>query len=328
MISPLIPYAIQGAIWYQGESNAGKAYAYRTLFPTMIQSWRNAWGQGDFAFLFVQLAAFKRIWTGPQDASWPELREAQTLTLSLPNTGMAVTTDVGNESDIHPRRKQPVGARLALAARGVAYGEHAVFSGPTYDSMKKVGSKAEITFKHAAAGLVTRGDGLNPALHPGHLVSAAREDGRARQAESLAKRAKQRAAKSPNDRKLKAQADAMAKAAKAARQKADAYKARVPQMIAAEKEARKVALAARNAADMNSTVKGFAICGPDHKFVWAHAEIAGPNKVIVHSPKVTEPVAVRFAWEDYPICNLYNSVNLPAVPFRTDDFAMVKGPQK
>ncbi len=107
MISPLIPYGIAGAIWYQGESNAGKAYEYRTLFPTMIKDWRKRWGS-DFPFLFVQLAP----WGVPNEQTWPELREAQLMTLSLPKTGMAVITDVGDRTDIHPKQKEPVGAAL------------------------------------------------------------------------------------------------------------------------------------------------------------------------------------------------------------------------
>jgi sialate O-acetylesterase len=154
MIAPLIPYAIKGAIWYQGESNAGKAYAYRKLFPTMIQNWRDDWKQGDFPFLFVQLAPFKDIVSEPQESDWAELREAQLLTaLHLKNTGMAVITDVGDPKDIHPRKKEPVGARLALAARGIAYGQNIEYSGPVYDKMSVKDGKAVLRFKHAGKGL-------------------------------------------------------------------------------------------------------------------------------------------------------------------------------
>ncbi len=118
MIHPLLPYAIAGAIWYQGESNAGRAFEYRTLLATMIADWRKAWGQGDFPFLIVPLAPFQRIKPEPGESDWAELREAQLLmTKKLPNVGIAVITDVGNETDIHPVWKEPVGARLALAAR-------------------------------------------------------------------------------------------------------------------------------------------------------------------------------------------------------------------
>jgi len=133
MIAPLIPYAIKGAIWYQGESNAGRAEQYRTLFPDMIRNWRRDWGQGDFPFLEVQLAPFMKVQEQPQESSWAELREAQWLaTKVLRNVGMAVITDVGDPADIHPKKKQPVGARLALAARAIAYGERIEHSGPIY----------------------------------------------------------------------------------------------------------------------------------------------------------------------------------------------------
>jgi sialate O-acetylesterase len=154
MIAPLIPYAIKGAIWYQGESNAGKAYAYRKLFPTMIQNWRDDWKQGDFPFLFVQLAPYMPIVTEPQESAWAELREAQLLTsLNLKNAGMAVITDVGDPKDIHPKKKGPVGARLALAARGIAYGEKIEYSGPVYDKITIKDGKAVLSFRHASKGL-------------------------------------------------------------------------------------------------------------------------------------------------------------------------------
>src|SRR5574341_193357 len=129
MLAPLAPYAIKGAIWYQGESNATRAYQYRRLFPTMISDWRAIWGQGDFPFLFVQLAAFGPNGQKLGESDWAELREAQLMTLSAsPKTGMALAIDVGDIGDIHPRNKQPVGARLALAARAIAYGEKIVHS--------------------------------------------------------------------------------------------------------------------------------------------------------------------------------------------------------
>ncbi len=154
MIHPLQPYAIKGAIWYQGESNAGRAQQYRTLFPTMIQSWRETWKEGDFPFLFVQLAPFMEIVSEPQESAWAELREAQLLTsLKLKNTGMAVITDVGDPKDIHPKKKEPVGARLALAARAMAYGEKIEYSGPLYDKMSVKDGKAVLHFKHVGKGL-------------------------------------------------------------------------------------------------------------------------------------------------------------------------------
>jgi sialate O-acetylesterase len=161
MIAPLIPFAIRGVIWYQGESNAARAEQYAKLFPAMIQGWRADWQQGDFPFLFVQLAPFMKIETEPTDPNWARLREAQLKTLTAaPNTAMAVITDVGAENDIHPKQKQPVGARLALAARALAYGHPVTYSGPVYDRMKVQDGKAILSFKHVGKGLECRGDQL------------------------------------------------------------------------------------------------------------------------------------------------------------------------
>ncbi len=234
MIAPIVPYAIQGAIWYQGESNAGRAYEYRTLFPAMIQDWREAWAQGDFPFLFVQLANFMPARPEPGESAWAELREAQLMTLSLPKTGMAVAIDIGDANDIHPRNKQDVGKRLALNALAIAYGKKVVYSGPIYERMKREGNAIRLYFKHVDGGLTT-----------------------------------------PNGEPL----------------------------------------------------KGFAIAGADRKFVWADARIGG-NTVVVSSPQVPEPVAVRYAWADNPVCNLYNRAGLPASPFRTDDWPGVTQQRK
>jgi len=156
MIAPVVPYGIRGAIWYQGESNASRAYQYRTLFPRMIRDWREKWGRGDFPFVFVQLANWQQVKPEPDDDAWAELREAQTMTLSLPNTGMAVTIDIGEADNIHPQNKQDVGRRLALAARHVAYGERLVYSGPMYDSMRVEGGAIRLEFDHVGGGLVVR----------------------------------------------------------------------------------------------------------------------------------------------------------------------------
>ncbi len=241
MIAPIIPYAIKGAIWYQGESNAGQPMQYRTLFPTMITDWRTRWGQGDFTFVWVQLANYKARNEEPIQASggWPGLREAQSMTLKLPNTGQAVTIDIGDDSNIHPKNKLDVGRRLALAARHVAYGEDIVFSGPTYDAVKVDGDKIRVTFKNTGGGLEI---GTPPPV-----------------------RLNQPAA--------------------------------VPA----------------------SELIGFSIAGEDKKFVWAKATIEG-DSVIVSSPDVKNPVAVRYAWAENPACNLYNKEKLPASPFRTDDW--------
>lgn len=161
MIAPLPPYAIAGAIWYQGESNAGRAHEYRRLFPDMIRNWRKDWGQGSFPFLLVQLAPFLAIKDQPAESAWAELREAQLLsTKALPKVGMAVITDVGDEKDIHPRKKEPVGARLAIAARAIAYGEKIEYSGPQFQSMKTKEGKAVLTFEHTGGGLQAKGGDL------------------------------------------------------------------------------------------------------------------------------------------------------------------------
>ena len=225
MLNPLIPYSIKGAIWYQGEANTGQAYLYRELMPLMITDWRNRWGT-DFPVYMVQLASFTAQQTAPVDATWAELREAQTRTLHLENTGMAVTIDIGDAFDIHPKNKQEVGRRLALAARAQTYGEKIPYSGPMYDTYQMEGNKNRIYFKHTDGGLKTAN---------------------------------------------------------------------------------------------NEIIKGFTIAGVDHKFHWADAVIEG-NTIVVSSPAVAFPVAVRYAWADNPICNLYNGANLPASPFRTDDW--------
>ncbi len=226
MVNPLIPFAFRGAAWYQGESNAFRAYQYRDLLPTMIKDWRSRFGVGNFPFLIVQLAGF-----GNGDGVWPELREAQTMALSLPATGMAAATDVGAEDDVHPRNKQDVGIRLARSARAVAYMDDIVFSGPMFESMDLVGGRATISFTHTGQGLVALG---------------------------------------------------------------------------------------------GKELGGFEMAGEDQKFVPANAMI-DEEQVVVWSDEVSSPVAVRYAWRDYPAeANLYNAaedgVNLPALPFRTDDW--------
>lgn len=157
MIAPLIPFTIRGAIWYQGESNRGLANIYRDLFTTMITDWRTRFGVGDFPFYFVQIAPYN--YNDPTNKA-ADIREAQRLTLSLPNTGMAVTTDIGNVADIHPKNKQDVGKRLALWALNKTYGKSdVVYSGPLFKAVKIDGGKARITFDHAT-GLSSHGKPL------------------------------------------------------------------------------------------------------------------------------------------------------------------------
>ena len=154
MVHPLIGYGIKGVIWYQGENNAGRAYQYRTLFPAMINDWRQQWGY-EFPFLWVQLANFMAVEDQPKDSDWAELREAQNMTLSLPKTGQAVITDIGEAFDIHPKNKQEVGKRLAKAALQVAYGQPVLGEGPVYKSMKVEGEKVILTFGNVGDGLTT-----------------------------------------------------------------------------------------------------------------------------------------------------------------------------
>jgi len=241
MIAPIVPFAIKGAIWYQGEANGGQPKQYRTLFPAMITDWRARWGEGDFPFVWVQLANFMARTPGPTQTAdgWPGLREAQSMTLKLPNTGQAVIIDIGQGDNIHPKDKLDVGNRLALAARHVAYGEDLVFSGPTYDSMQIDGGKITLKFTNIGSGLTIA---AGPSTQPG-----------------------------------------------------------APQ------------------AELASTLKGFSIAGADHKFVWATATIQG-DSIIVSSPEVQDPQAVRYAWANNPEANLYNKEGLPASPFRTDDW--------
>jgi sialate O-acetylesterase len=159
MIAPLTPFPVRGFIWYQGENNANQrqGYVYERLFGTMIEDWREAWAMGPLPFLFVQLANYGRV---PETSEWPELRESQSKTLGLTNTGMAVSIDIGNPDNIHPTNKQDVGLRLALAARAVAYGEHdLVYSGPVYRQVTAEDGRLRLWFDHIGSGLVLNNGG-------------------------------------------------------------------------------------------------------------------------------------------------------------------------
>jgi sialate O-acetylesterase len=229
MIAPLIPFGIRGAIWYQGEHNAGREFShlYQAQLPTMINDWRRRWKQGNFPFLFVQLPNYRTLQTKPVEPSgWVTVREAMLKSLTVPNTGMAITVDIGEARDIHPKNKQDVGLRLALWALGTTYKKDIVYSGPIAKSHAVKNGRVAIEFDHAGKGLKTNGDG---------------------------------------------------------------------------------------------EVKGFVIAGKDRKFVTANAKIEN-GTVTVWSDKVKNPVAVRYAWAANPVCNLVNSANLPASPFRTDSW--------
>ena len=156
MIQPLVHYGIRGTIWYQGEGNAGRAKQYQRVFPDLIKDWRNHWNQGDFPFLFVQLANFMKTDSLPQESAWAELREAQSMALALPNTGMAVITDVGEALDIHPKDKQTVGKRLAISALKAAYNQDIIYSGPVYTEMKINGNKVALFFDQVGSGMKIR----------------------------------------------------------------------------------------------------------------------------------------------------------------------------
>ena len=156
MISPLIPFAFKGVLWYQGESNATRAYQYRKVFPLLINDWRRKFGQGNFPFYYVQLATFFAGGNSNDGCGWAELREAQTMALSLPNTGMVVTTDlVTNPKDIHPTNKQDAGKRLAALALNNLYEKQMVCNGPSYKSMEINGNEIILSFDNTGTGLFT-----------------------------------------------------------------------------------------------------------------------------------------------------------------------------
>lgn len=160
MLSPLIGYGIKGVIWYQGEGNANNPKEYQTLFPALINSWRSEWNQGNYPFLYVQLANYNPVVSEPTESNWAALQEAQSMTLSLPNTGMAVINDLGEWNDIHPSNKYDVGKRLALVVEKVAYHDKKVISsGPTFSKMKIEGNKIILTFSNIGSGLIVKGGG-------------------------------------------------------------------------------------------------------------------------------------------------------------------------
>ncbi len=246
MVHPFREFTFKGVIWYQGESNSQRALAHYTLFPGLIESWRDAFGRGDIPFYYVQLAPWGTVNPLLEGATWAWLRDSQTAALSVTNTGMAVITDLGEYEDIHPQDKEPVGARLALHALK-AEGVDVIADSPLYSGAQFNGGQVTISFNHADTGLQTQEVIMN---------------------------------------KVKGFAP---------RTDPDAY------VVPA------------------STLAGFTICGENKHFVAADAVISG-NQVIVSSASVPNPVAVRYAWENFPLCNLFSMEGLPASPFRTDSF--------
>lgn len=260
MLSPVIPYAIKGVLWYQGESNAGSGLAslYRKLLPAMVGDWRTRWGRGDFPFYSCQLANYqiKRVEPGLA-STWAELREAQAQSCEdMPNAGVAILIDTGEEKTIHPVNKKDPGERLARIALAKDYGRKVAYSGPTLASASFADGKAILKFHHVDGGLVAAPlpDTYQPLLAKPDVLPLVRN--------------------SPG-----------------------------------------------------SELEGFLVCGEDRKWVWANAKIAG-DAVVVSAPGVSTPVAVRYAWENNPTCNLYNGEGLPAGPFRTDNFPLTSRPNK
>lgn len=223
MIAPILPYGICGVIWYQGESNGDnlkEAMEYADIFPRLIRNWRALWNEGNFPFLYVQLPNFRKAAQTPSEGNWPWVREAQLKALSLPNTGMAVTIDLGDPDNIHPKAKQEVGRRLALIADHFLYDKRADFSGPIFRSQKIKGNEIVLSFQTTDGPIA-------------------------------------------------------------------------------------------------GSLNGFGIAGADGKFVWAKA-VSDGKRVVVSSPEVLHPVAVRYDWGDNPAGNLRGKNGLPASPFRTD----------
>ena len=249
MLYPWVPYTIRGAIWYQGESNAGEEEFYYFKQKAMIEEWRHLWGEGDFPFYWVQLAPFTQPSIRPDvTGNWPGLRDGQTKCLELPNTGQAVIIDVGETFDIHPRDKFDVGNRLALWALANIFEKNIEPQSPTFESVKFENGKAIVKFSHVGSGLIT---GVKNGRDP--LVET------------------------PNASPLR--------------------------FALGE-------IAPKN--DENA---------PDQTFwIFANAEIVGNDTVVVSSPYVKNPSAVRYAWQMNPAgCNLYSREGLPATPFRTDN---------
>lgn len=230
MIAPLAPFGIKGAIWYQGESNADRPHHYRHVLANVVKSWRETFDQEDLPFLIVELAPFTPIVNEPVDQEWAVVRESmQWVAATLPGVDTVSTTDVGDERDIHPQRKQPVGERLARAARARVYGEKIVPAGPEFEKAAFDGGRAVASFTNVGGGLESR----------------------------------------------------------------------------------------------DGELKGFTVAGDDKKFHPGKAVIEGAT-VVVTSDQVPAPKAVRYGWANHPVVNLWNTDGVPASPFRTDNWPVIK----
>jgi sialate O-acetylesterase len=235
VVNPTLGYGIKGVIWYQGETNAGRAYEYAQLFPFMIEQWRKEWAEGDFPFYWVQLANYMEQKPEPGDSQWAELRESQTKTMQLPNTGQAVIIDLGEGKNIHPKDKHDVAARLVRWALVKDYGMKLPYRSPEFKSVDFDGNKAIVTLDYFGSGLYTFG--VDEAI-------------------------------------------------------------------------------------------GFAVCGEDKVWHWAKGKVLPGDKIEVTSEQVAKPIAVRYAWANNPVCNLFSKdAGLPVTPFRTDDFPMITQPK-
>ena len=234
VVNPTLGYGMKGVVWYQGESNSSRAWEYAQLFPFLIQEWRKEWNQGDFPFYWVQLADFKGEVQTPADSDWAELREAQTKTMALPNTGQAVITDLGEGKDIHPKNKHDVAARLVRWALAKDYGVQIPYRSPEFRTLELNDNKAVVTF-----------DCFGSALR---------------------------------------------------------------------------------AFDVEDAI-GFAVCGEDKVWHFAKGKVQGKDKVVITCPEVPKPLAVRYAWANNPVCNLFSSEGLPVTPFRSDDFELSTKPK-
>jgi sialate O-acetylesterase len=339
MIAPLVPFAVRGVIWYQGESNAGNPKQYQTLFPDLIRDWRTVWNAkqdgSEFGFYFVQLANYMARTDQPAESGWAELREAQTMALKVPRTGMATILDIGDAGDIHPRNKQDVGKRLALAALATEYKQKLEYSGPMFQrlDMEAGSNKVRVHFTHseglsiylprlrevngkipldnwiysAIAKLTEAGiiEGYPPYTDIGKFSLTRKE---------LATTFVEKVLKNlPPDVLIRLSVEKIYPGSSVPVQlELQENLERLIHELRPELEAMKIVLP-----DEVQKVKSFAIQSEDGKWHHANARIEG-DSVIVWSDEVLKPVAVRYAWANNPDVNLVNAAGLPAVLFRTD----------